>query len=105
MCVRSRHTFPSADTCCSVFVRRKETRRINLTFNIPVAMPLSFACRIIDSDDTYVTLQDVYDQSCARAGFNCEAASLAYCMRTGSRLCRTLAEELCVVIQNPVSLR
>ncbi|KZV89321.1 hypothetical protein EXIGLDRAFT_695695 [Exidia glandulosa HHB12029] len=57
---------------------RKETRRRNLTFNIPVAMPLSFACRIIESDDTYVTLQDVYDQFCARAGFSREAASLAY---------------------------
>ncbi|EJD48939.1 hypothetical protein AURDEDRAFT_150681 [Auricularia subglabra TFB-10046 SS5] len=62
----------------SVVVRRKETRRRSLTFNLPVSMPLGYQTRLLASDETYVSLQDIYDQHCARAGFSREAPSLAY---------------------------
>lgn len=62
----------------SVVVRRKETRRRSLTFNMPVSMPLGFHARLMASDETYVSLQEIYDQHCARAGFSRESPSLAF---------------------------
>ncbi|EJD47373.1 hypothetical protein AURDEDRAFT_163591 [Auricularia subglabra TFB-10046 SS5] len=61
----------------SVVLLRKETRRRSLTFNLPVSMPLGYQTRLLASDETYVSLQDIYDRHCARAGFSREAPSLA----------------------------
>jgi transformation/transcription domain-associated protein len=44
--------------------KRRETRRRNLQFNLPVMVPLSPAVRIIADDASYVTLQTVYEDYC-----------------------------------------
>ncbi|EJD32431.1 hypothetical protein AURDEDRAFT_178501, partial [Auricularia subglabra TFB-10046 SS5] len=62
----------------SVVVRRKETRRRNLTFSLPVSMPIGHQTRLLESDEASMSLQDIYNGHCARAGFSREAPSLMY---------------------------
>ncbi|BFZ59893.1 transcription-associated protein 1 [Saitoella coloradoensis] len=53
-----------------VLSRRKESRRRNLTFNLPVAIPLAPHIRIVQDDPSYVSLQGVYEEYCDRVGLH-----------------------------------
>jgi len=48
--------------------RRKESRKRNLHFHLPVAVSLSPGVRLVSNDPSYVSLQDVYDQHCEAIG-------------------------------------
>ena len=48
--------------------RRKESRKRNLHFHIPAAVPVSSGLRLVSSDSSYVSLQDIYDQHCEEVG-------------------------------------
>ncbi|KAF7332097.1 hypothetical protein MKEN_00090300 [Mycena kentingensis (nom. inval.)] len=49
--------------------RRKETRKRNLAFHIPVAVCLSPMARLYQTDSSYINLGDIYDQHCDESGF------------------------------------
>ena len=53
----------SADTF-SVLQKRKESRRRNLSFHLPVAIPLAPQLRLVENDSSYVSFQDIFDKYC-----------------------------------------
>ncbi|KAI7550896.1 hypothetical protein KC317_g14141 [Hortaea werneckii] len=46
--------------------KKKESRRRNLQFHLPVMVPLSPQIRMIQDDSSYITLQGVYEDYCRR---------------------------------------
>lgn len=50
----------------STLARKKESRRRNLQFHLPVMVPLSPNIRMIEDDASYMTLQGIYEDHCRR---------------------------------------
>ena len=50
--------------------KRKESRRRNLTFFLPLMIPLAPALRLVQDDPSYISLQGVYEDHCRRNGTN-----------------------------------
>ncbi|KAF8309342.1 hypothetical protein DL93DRAFT_2085770 [Clavulina sp. PMI_390] len=48
----------------TALVRKKESRRRNLQFHLPHAIPVSLQVRLVENDSSYVTLQEVYEHQC-----------------------------------------
>ena len=47
-------------------MKRKESRRRNLQFNLPLMVPLSPNVRMIEDDPSYTNLQSIYEDYCRR---------------------------------------
>ncbi|GAA5937574.1 hypothetical protein JCM10213_008398 [Rhodosporidiobolus nylandii] len=56
---------------------RKESRKRNLQFTIPVVVPLSPSVRIVENDASIATMQDVLEQHCETLGLRKEDPVLA----------------------------
>ncbi|GLB33849.1 putative PI3 PI4-kinase family protein [Lyophyllum shimeji] len=56
----------------SALSRKKESRKRNLAFHLPVAISLSPLVRLIQMDGSYVPLGDIYDRHCAAIGISRE---------------------------------
>ena len=52
----------------SILAKRKESRRRNLGFNLPLIVPLAGSLRLVQDDPTYISLQSVYEDYCRRNG-------------------------------------
>ncbi|KAL7745967.1 transcription-associated protein 1 [Sorochytrium milnesiophthora] len=52
----------------SILERKKETRKRDIHFHLPVIVPLTPTVRIIADDTSAVSLQDVYEDYCGRMG-------------------------------------
>ncbi|TPX61909.1 hypothetical protein PhCBS80983_g00781 [Powellomyces hirtus] len=52
----------------SVLERRNETRRRNISFHLPIVVPLAPSVRLVEDDPSYITLQEVWEQYCAGRG-------------------------------------
>ncbi|KAL9594972.1 MAG: hypothetical protein Q9219_006728 [cf. Caloplaca sp. 3 TL-2023] len=50
--------------------KRKESRRRNLNFHLPLMIPVAPALRLVQDDSSYVSLQSVYEDHCRRNGIN-----------------------------------
>lgn len=44
--------------------RRKETRRRNLSFHLPLIVPIAPQIRLVQDDPSYITLQDIFEDYC-----------------------------------------
>lgn len=53
-----------------VLLKRKECRRRNLQFTLPLMVPLSPNVRMVQDDESYVTLQGIYEDYCRQTGGN-----------------------------------
>lgn len=51
-----------------VLTRRKESRKRDLGFHLPAAVPLAPHIRIVQDDASYISLQGIYEDYCARHG-------------------------------------
>ncbi|ANB14814.1 histone acetyltransferase TRA1 [Sugiyamaella lignohabitans] len=51
-----------------VIARRKESRRRNLQFTLPVAIPLTTHIRIVQDDPRYISMHSIYENYCKRIG-------------------------------------
>lgn len=49
-----------------VLAKRKESRRRNLTFHLPLMVPLAPAIRLVQEDAQYMSLQGVFEDHCRR---------------------------------------
>ena len=49
-----------------VLSKRKESRRRNLTFHLPIMVPLAPSIRLVQEDSEYISLQGVYEDFCRR---------------------------------------
>lgn len=68
----------------SVLNRRKESRKRNLSFHLPVAVPLNPALRLLANDSSYVTLQHIYDSHCEMMRMAREDPQLAFAEKFSS---------------------
>ncbi|CAZ79218.1 unnamed protein product [Tuber melanosporum] len=50
--------------------RRKESRRRNLGFHLPLMVPLAPHIRIVQDDASYISLQGIYEDHCRRTGMS-----------------------------------
>ncbi|KAL8711708.1 MAG: hypothetical protein Q9220_003879 [cf. Caloplaca sp. 1 TL-2023] len=50
--------------------KRKESRRRNLNFHLPLMIPLAPPLRLVQDDSSYISLQGVYEDHCRRNGIN-----------------------------------
>ena len=53
-----------------VLSKRKESRRRNLSFTLPLMQPLAPAIRLIQDDASYISLQGIYEDHCRRTNIN-----------------------------------
>ena len=53
-----------------ILAKRKESRRRNLHFHLPLVIPLAPSIRIVQDDASYISLQGVYEDHCRRNGAN-----------------------------------
>ncbi|KAF2090684.1 hypothetical protein K490DRAFT_53653 [Saccharata proteae CBS 121410] len=54
----------------TTLAKRKESRRRNLQFHLPLMIPLSPGVRMIQDDASYISLQGVYEDYCRRNDVN-----------------------------------
>jgi transformation/transcription domain-associated protein len=54
----------------STLSKRKESRRRNLNFHLPLMIPLAPHIRMVQDDPTYITLQGVYEDHCRKTGMS-----------------------------------
>lgn len=54
----------------STLAKKKESRRRNLQFHLPIMVPLSPNIRMVQDDSSYISLQGVYEDYCRRNGIN-----------------------------------
>nr|KAJ3422805.1 hypothetical protein HK105_006243 [Polyrhizophydium stewartii] len=50
--------------------RKKETRRRNLRFHLPIVVPLAPQIRLVEDDRSNITLQDIYESHCLKVGIH-----------------------------------
>jgi len=50
--------------------KRKESRRRNLNFHLPLMIPLAPHIRMVQDDPTYISLQGVYEDHCRKSGMS-----------------------------------
>lgn len=53
-----------------VLAKRKESRRRNLSFHLPLMVPLAPSLRLVQDDASYISLQGVFEDHCRRNGAN-----------------------------------
>ena len=54
----------------SVLARKKESRRRNLSFHLPLMIPLAPHIRLVQDDASYISLQGIFEDHCRRTGIN-----------------------------------
>jgi transformation/transcription domain-associated protein len=50
--------------------KRKESRRRNLNFHLPLMIPLAPHIRMVQDDSTYISLQGIFEDHCRKAGMS-----------------------------------
>ncbi|KAI5780891.1 hypothetical protein EDC01DRAFT_259729 [Geopyxis carbonaria] len=53
-----------------VLGRRKESRRRNLSFHLPLMIPLAPHLRLVQDDASYISLQAIFEDHCRQIGIN-----------------------------------
>ncbi|TQS39408.1 hypothetical protein Golomagni_00069 [Golovinomyces magnicellulatus] len=50
--------------------KRKESRKRNLNFNLPLMIPLTPHSRMVQDDSSYISLQGIFDDHCRKSGMS-----------------------------------
>lgn len=53
-----------------ILAKRKESRRRNLNFYLPLTIPLAPSLRLVQDDASYISLQGIFEDHCRRNGLN-----------------------------------
>lgn len=53
-----------------LLAKRKESRRRNLYFHLPLMVPLAPHIRLVRDDPSYISMQGIYEDYCRRVGIN-----------------------------------
>ena len=69
-CRREERTLQLFRIFNGVLAKRKESRRRNLSFFLPLMVPLAPSIRLVQEDAEYISLQGVYEDHCRRHGLN-----------------------------------
>ncbi|KAI5310276.1 hypothetical protein KEM55_009131, partial [Ascosphaera atra] len=52
----------------TVLSKKKESRRRNISFHLPLMVPLASHIRLVQDDPSYISLQAIYEDHCRRVG-------------------------------------
>ncbi|THH28945.1 hypothetical protein EUX98_g5232 [Antrodiella citrinella] len=69
-------------TLNGALTRKKESRKRNLTFHIPPAIPCTPNLRLLQNDSSYVNFGDIFDQHCEETGIAREDPTLVISEKT-----------------------
>ncbi|KAF2204446.1 hypothetical protein GQ43DRAFT_387954 [Delitschia confertaspora ATCC 74209] len=53
-----------------ILAKRKESRRRNLQFHLPLIVPITPSVRMVQDDPSYINMQGIYEDYCRRNGMN-----------------------------------
>ncbi|KAF2790408.1 hypothetical protein K505DRAFT_251218 [Melanomma pulvis-pyrius CBS 109.77] len=53
-----------------ILAKRKESRRRNLQFHLPLMVPITPSVRMVQDDTSYISMQGIYEDYCRRNGLN-----------------------------------
>lgn len=67
-CRREERTMQLLRCLNSVLERRIETRKRGLAFTLPAAIPLATHARLVESDASFVSLHEIYEEHCREVG-------------------------------------
>jgi transformation/transcription domain-associated protein len=54
----------------TILVRKKESRRRNLSIHVPVIIPLAPQIRLVQDDTSYASLQEIFEKHCKENGIS-----------------------------------
>ncbi|KAH6600577.1 hypothetical protein BASA50_002141 [Batrachochytrium salamandrivorans] len=54
----------------NAMARKKEARRRNLNFHLPIIVPLAPQIRLVEDDRSNISMQDIYESHCQKAGIH-----------------------------------
>lgn len=57
----------------SILNRRKETRQRNISFHLPIIVPLAPQIRLVEDDNSYITLLEIFEDHCRNTNLNKDA--------------------------------
>ena len=64
--------------CCRPLQNRVESRKRGLQFNLPVVVPVGQHCRLVESNTSIISLQDIYERYCQEVGMSKDDPIMAY---------------------------
>ena len=67
-CRREERIFQLLRLLNTVLERKIQTRKRGLIFNVPTAVPISPQLRLLTYEESFISLQDVYERHCKQAG-------------------------------------
>jgi transformation/transcription domain-associated protein len=53
-----------------ILAKRKESRRRNLQFHLPLIVPINPSVRMVQDDASYINMQAIYEDFCRKSGLN-----------------------------------
>ena len=57
---------------------RVESRKRGLQFNLPLVIPVGQHCRLVESNTSIISLQDIYERYCQEVGMSKDDPVMAY---------------------------
>jgi len=62
----------------SIMERKKDCRKYNIAFHLPLMIPLAPQVRLVQDDLSYVSLQEIYEKHCEKSGFHKDDPTILY---------------------------
>ena len=62
----------------TVLERKIQTRKRSLAFNVPIAAPISPQLRLLEYDESFVSMQDIYEHHCKEIGIGKDDPIIAW---------------------------
>jgi transformation/transcription domain-associated protein len=53
-----------------ILAKRKESRRRNLQFHLPLMVPITPSVRMVQDDPSYINMQSIFEDHCRKSGIN-----------------------------------
>ena len=67
-CRREERIFQLLRLLNTILERKIQTRKRGLTFNVPTAVPISPQLRLLTYDESFISMQDIYERYCKQIG-------------------------------------
>ncbi|KAL6601053.1 hypothetical protein U3516DRAFT_602921 [Neocallimastix sp. 'constans'] len=62
----------------SIIERKRDCRKYNIAFHLPLMIPLAPQVRLVQDDLSYVSLQEIYENHCEKSGFHKDDPTILY---------------------------
>ncbi|ORX76848.1 FAT-domain-containing protein [Anaeromyces robustus] len=62
----------------NIMERKKDCRKYNIAFHLPLMIPLAPQVRLVQDDLSYISLQEIYEKHCEKSGFHKDDPTILY---------------------------